>query len=320
MSKGDDKKIVTAANRATALSALAVQGPRSAGGCLSSDVMAALVAGNLAERERQTCLDHLALCQFCYDEWRALVVDEKHARNKIVKGPWFTTSSLSFTAAGTLLAAAASLILYLNLSPPSFMESQAPVPLVIDSRDSPAEVASDDVPPLKEKVSSPRALQKASRSEAEITEQQESKEKEIAADMERLFQDSAKNDQPVLRPSPMPAVDTFEEEKTMASGLAAVARGDEDMVDIGNVIPVVLKKMSQLEAGESLVLQTYKRDRSLTLVRIAKERILIIEEGFSRAEFEVNSANLAKVLKTLLKKEFPRSNKVRISVGGQADQ
>ncbi|MBU0682308.1 MAG: hypothetical protein KKD73_12905 [Proteobacteria bacterium] len=92
------------------------------------------------------------------------------------------------------------------------------------------------------------------------------------------------------------------------------------MVDIGNVIPVVLKKMSQLEAGESLVLQTYKRDRSLTLVRIAKERILIIEEGFSRAEFEVNSANLAKVLKTLLKKEFPRSNKVRISVGGQADQ
>lgn len=313
-----DDEIITAVNRATALSALAAKGSERAGSCLSSDVMAALVAGNLSEGERQSCLDHLALCQSCYDEWRALAVDEKHVINKIVKGPWFTMRSFSFTAAGTLLAAAASLIFYLNLSPPSFMESQAPVPLVMDSRDSPAEVVSDDLPPLQEKVSSPRALQKSSRPEPEITGQQESKQKEIAADMERLFQDSAENAQPA--PRPMRTADTFEEEKIREPGLAASVHGNEDMVDIGNVIPEVLKKMSQLEAGESLVLQTYKRDRSLTLVRLTEERILIREEGFDREEIEVDSAQLAKVLKALVEKEFPRSNKVRISVGGQTDQ
>ncbi len=318
MTKGDDKKIVTAANRATALTALAAKGQKSAGDCLSSDVMAAVVAGNLSAGERQHCLDHLAHCQACYDEWRALASDEGVEYAKIIKGSWFSKPSFSFTAAGSLLAAAASLILYLNLTPPSVMESQAPVPQVMMESDSPAEVVSDDRQPLKEEVASPPPLQKALRPEPRRMASQEAKRKEFMLDADIDTKASVNRSKKASRP--MRTGDNFEEEQTVEADLAALFEESEDMVDIGNVIPVVLKKMAQLGEGESLVLLTFKRDRSLTLIRLADERVLIKEEGFVRGEFEVAGQDLKKALKPLLEKEFPRSTKVRILSGGRSAQ
>ena len=73
--------------------------------------------------------------------------------------------------------------------------------------------------------------------------------------------------------------------------------------------------MSQLGEGESLILQTYKRDRSVTLTRLAGDRVLVVQKGFEVAEFEIDISKLKKTLKNLLKKEFPRSNKVWIRAG-----
>lgn len=323
-----DDDIRTAANRATALSALAAVDQKIAGDCLSSEVMAALVAGNVDGPERQNCLDHLAGCQSCYDEWRALAMDERPKADKILKGPWLKTRSFSFAAAGTLLAAAASVIFYLNSAPPPVMEAQAPSSVMVDREDS-AEMASDALRSPPKKAPSTLSLQKPARTKQASTARQEARKEKVLTDLEELFADSemegsmaAENDDALKRrqrtaSAPTRSKARLAEEKMAEAGSASMAEENEIMVDIGNVIPVVLQKMAQLGEGQSLVLQTFKRDRSLTLIPLAGERILIRQEGFAHQEFEVARPKLKKTLRSLLKKEFPRSNKVRISFGGQ---
>ena len=87
------------------------------------------------------------------------------------------------------------------------------------------------------------------------------------------------------------------------------------MIDISAVIPTVLLKLKKLPVGHFLDLQTYKKDRSVTIVKRDDNNFLIIENGFNQEEFDVDAVKLKKTLKVLLKKEFPRSNKVRLYSG-----
>ncbi len=309
-----DEKIKTAANRATALTALAVGEHKSPGACLDSDKMAALVAGKLTAAERQLCLDHLASCQTCYDEWRALGLDEFAGLAPIIKGPWLSMRSLSLAAAGSLLAAAASLLLYLNIAPPpvmDVMDESASVPEMMESR-SVSQAEEEQRLRLPAAPPSPTVDKAEKSAPAVMARPQRSKRKEVVAEHDMPFSAPPKSE--VAAAPSVAASATFQEEKNMEA-LAPVPQESEDMVDIGNVIPLVLKRLAGLGEGEYLVLQTYKRDRSLTLSRLDDQRVLIREEGFAREEFEVETAKLKKVLKSLMKKEFPRSNKVHISIG-----
>lgn len=85
------------------------------------------------------------------------------------------------------------------------------------------------------------------------------------------------------------------------------------MIDIKTVIPVVQKKLDKLDVGDRIELKTYKRDRGVTILKVTDDRLLILEDGFVKNEFEIPVEKLKKTLKLLLKKEFPRSNKVRLS-------
>lgn len=314
MAAGDDK-IQTAANRATALTALAAGEQKAADDCLSSEALAALVARNLASEERQHCFDHLACCQSCYDQWRALAMDDGADSGKIIKGPWFGIRSISFTTAGSLLAAAACILLYLNIAPPPARESQAPVPLVIE-KESLSEIVSADLR-LSEEMSAPTdSLQVDSRPESAFLEEYKAEKKESGAKREMVPPAPAKNKSMVTQSMSSAAIG--DGEKIAEADFSFLDEENELMVDIGNVIPLVLKKMAQFGEGEVLVLQTLKRERSLTLTHLAAGRVLIREEGFAQQEFEVDSAGLKKALKLLLEKEFPRSKKVRVSFGKSA--
>ncbi len=59
-------------------------------------------------------------------------------------------------------------------------------------------------------------------------------------------------------------------------------------------------------------LLTYKRDRSITLVCMENNRYRVLERGFEDREIFVDSAHASLVLKILIKREFPRSRKVRL--------
>lgn len=89
-------------------------------------------------------------------------------------------------------------------------------------------------------------------------------------------------------------------------------------VDKGRLIQETVARLSKLGEGEGLLLQPYKKDRSIYVVR-RKNEYLVVERGFARKEFIVDMKKIKKLLKTLCRKEFPRSNKVWLNYVAQED-
>jgi hypothetical protein len=84
------------------------------------------------------------------------------------------------------------------------------------------------------------------------------------------------------------------------------------MIDKTKIIDVVTERLKNLPTGHYLDLRTYKRNRSILIVKMDEDDLLIIEDGFFKERFRINSDKLRKLLSALLKKEFPRSHKIRL--------
>lgn len=85
------------------------------------------------------------------------------------------------------------------------------------------------------------------------------------------------------------------------------------MLDISGALPEILSRARKLPHGNGLDLRTYKRDRSVIILRLGEDKYEVREAGFERNTFETGLKGLKKLLKSLLKREFPRSRKVRIN-------
>ncbi len=77
-------------------------------------------------------------------------------------------------------------------------------------------------------------------------------------------------------------------------------------------IATVISRLKQLPVNHHIDLRPYKRDRSVLIVKESEEMFLVVEEGFISRRFQVPAAKLRKTLKTLLKREFPRSRQIRL--------
>lgn len=84
------------------------------------------------------------------------------------------------------------------------------------------------------------------------------------------------------------------------------------MIDKANAINTVLERTGKLAIGHGLDLRTYKRDRSVVIVRKTADTFTVMQDGFEKTRHESDHKGLRKLLKTLLKAEFPRSNKIRL--------
>ena len=91
------------------------------------------------------------------------------------------------------------------------------------------------------------------------------------------------------------------------------------MIDLQQAIPTLLKRLKSQAVGECLELCSYKRDRCLLLMPREGGEILVIERGFEEHRFQVEPGKLKKLLKTLVKREFPRSTKLRLYDLGPCD-
>jgi len=89
------------------------------------------------------------------------------------------------------------------------------------------------------------------------------------------------------------------------------------MIDKTAIIEVILDKLKKLPCGHYLDVRTYKRNRSVLVVKHREDDILIIEDGYFQDIFHVHINKIRKVLKGLLRKEFPRSHKIRIYSMGE---
>jgi hypothetical protein len=106
------------AERRLALLVLTGEQPQASGSCLDLEELAALVEGKLAPEQVEPCLDHLAGCEHCYALWRQLDREWQEQAGKsggntlrrLIRQPRFLTT------AGSILAAAASIAVFLNIT------------------------------------------------------------------------------------------------------------------------------------------------------------------------------------------------------------
>ena len=85
------------------------------------------------------------------------------------------------------------------------------------------------------------------------------------------------------------------------------------MVDISSAANTVIRRLAGVSEGSGIRMLTFKKDRSVTIIRIDAGTFRVIEQGFENREFVVEEKRLRKTVKNLLKREFPRSRKVRLS-------
>ena len=89
------------------------------------------------------------------------------------------------------------------------------------------------------------------------------------------------------------------------------------MIDKTKIIDTVCKRLKKLPLGHYIDLKTYKRNRTVIIVKVDEKKLLVIEDGYFKDRFLIKSDKLKKLLKILLKKEFPRSKKIRLYVMGK---
>ena len=84
------------------------------------------------------------------------------------------------------------------------------------------------------------------------------------------------------------------------------------LVNIDSVLRNLLQKLKKLNPPQGIELLSYKRNRSIAVLLLDDEKILVRERGYNDAEQVIEKSLLAKHLKVLIKYEFPRSRKVRM--------
>ncbi|WP_172806657.1 hypothetical protein [Endozoicomonas arenosclerae] len=77
--------------------------------------------------------------------------------------------------------------------------------------------------------------------------------------------------------------------------------------------------LPSLVLGECLDIRSYKRNRTIVICREDVTHYLLIENGFVQQDMKGSEAFILKALKKVVKKEFPRSNKLRIYREGVTD-
>ncbi len=85
------------------------------------------------------------------------------------------------------------------------------------------------------------------------------------------------------------------------------------MNDKATIIPTVIERLNKLKKGQCLDMRTFKRNRSVAIICTGNDCFNVIERGFHEESWEaLNAEKIKRLLKTLLKREFPRSNKIRL--------
>ncbi len=84
------------------------------------------------------------------------------------------------------------------------------------------------------------------------------------------------------------------------------------MVSKETLIPLLRVRLKKLQIGEGIDLRTYKRNRSVLILKVEEDIFKFVERGFFEEEFYVKEKDLEKNIKRILKREFPRSHKIRL--------
>ncbi len=85
-------------------------------------------------------------------------------------------------------------------------------------------------------------------------------------------------------------------------------------------IDILLKKLKIIPVGHYYDVRSYKRDRGFYIIKSQEDEYCILERGFFDEEFVSDFKGLDSIFKKLLKREFPRSHKLRIYNMGEINE
>ena len=273
------------------------------GPCLDDLQLAQLVDGRLSAQEQERAWRHLAGCPHCYERW--LLVSSALPGKKNWKRPLLSV-------AGGLLAAAASVMLYLNI--------QGPPALTSLPRQTDDAIEQEAMVPQLDTSPEMAPLGRAGGKQPAVPLATEQKMKEV------LPAPPPQQERSKAAPSPPPrsrksyraasqAVAEFDDFALLEEQQQPQLSGELTMIDIKQLLPTLLQRSAKLSAGESITVKTYKRDRGLSICRQGDGQLLIEEFGFQQRSVSSSDEKLKKTLKTIIKREFPRSNKVWLQQG-----
>lgn len=83
------------------------------------------------------------------------------------------------------------------------------------------------------------------------------------------------------------------------------------LVNIDTALRDAVKIMHTRPENGGVELLSYKRNRTVALTRSSDSTIRIQENGYVIEDVEIAMSELSKKLKTIIKREFPRSRKIR---------
>lgn len=84
------------------------------------------------------------------------------------------------------------------------------------------------------------------------------------------------------------------------------------LINISSILADTLRALEKIDPPGGVELLSYKRNRGIAIIKKFNNEVQVLEQGYSEQEIEIPFSQLGKELKTMLKREFPRSRKVRL--------
>ncbi len=84
------------------------------------------------------------------------------------------------------------------------------------------------------------------------------------------------------------------------------------LINLDTVLQECLRHIKQCHPNSGVELMSYKRNRTIALTCLGDDNYLLTENGYIEEENTFKFTDLQKELKKAMKREFPRSRKVRL--------
>lgn len=84
------------------------------------------------------------------------------------------------------------------------------------------------------------------------------------------------------------------------------------LVNRDSLLKKITTTLSKLEPEQGLEILSYKRNRGIEILLRDSDTVWVRERGYAEEEYLIDMEGLPKLLKSLIKREFPRSRKVRL--------
>ncbi len=84
------------------------------------------------------------------------------------------------------------------------------------------------------------------------------------------------------------------------------------LLNIDSTLRRVKQQIKKMESGQCLEILSYKRNRGVSITMLPDGKLRVRERGYEMHEWTLDPDVLPRVLKSVMKREFPRSRKLRI--------